>query len=104
MSNLTTSFVNVTLSQVHPLYLSFIKTKVVLTLLAFSLSIPHQVIYSILTLLQNHPALSFEDACTVDRSIHNTYQEAVMEMGLCADCNEAQLAMEEAILTLKTPQ
>ena len=56
------------------------------------------------TILQNRPALSFEDAHTVNGSIKNTYQEAAMAMGLFADCNEAQMAMEEAIQNLKTPR
>jgi len=47
--------------------------------------------------------LSFEDARTVDGIVKPTYQDAAMAMGFFADRNEAQLAMEEAVLTLKTP-
>jgi len=61
-------------------------------------------LFYLCTILQNRPALSFEDARTVDGMVKPTYQDAAMAMGLFADRNEAQLAMEEAVLTLKTPR
>jgi len=56
------------------------------------------------TILQNRSSLSFEDARTVDGFIKDTYQDAARAMGLFADRNEAQMAMEEAIQNLKTPR
>jgi len=55
------------------------------------------------TILQNQSSLSFEDARTVDGFIKDTYQDTARAMGLFANRNEAQMAMEEAIQNLKTP-
>ena len=61
-------------------------------------------IFYLHTILQHRPALSFENACTIGGEIHSTFQEAAIAMGLFADNNEAELAMQEAIITLKTPR
>lgn len=56
------------------------------------------------TILQHRPVLSFEDARTIDDHIYPTFQEAATAMGIFADQNKAELAMQEAVLTLKTPR
>ena len=56
------------------------------------------------TILQSRAALSFQDARTVNGVIHETFQEAAIALGLFADQNEAQYAIEEAITTLATPR
>lgn len=56
------------------------------------------------TILQHRPATSFQDARTVQGQVHLTFQEAAQAMGLFADQNEAELAIEEAIMMLKTPR
>lgn len=61
-------------------------------------------IFYLRTILQHCPALSFENACTIGGEIYSTFQEAAIAMGLFADNNEAELAMQEAIITLKTPR
>jgi len=40
----------------------------------------------------------------VQGEVHATFQEAARAMGLFADQNEAELAIQEAITMLKTPQ
>ena len=55
------------------------------------------------TLLQHRPALSFEDARTIDGTLYGTYQEAATELGLFATEKEAKYALLEGIQTLKTP-
>ena len=61
-------------------------------------------IFYLHTILQHRPALSFESVHTVAGEIYPTFQEAAMAMGLFADHNEAELAIQEAIVTLKTPR
>ena len=53
-------------------------------------------------ILQHRPALSFEDACTVDDHLFRTYQEAATVMGLFVDENEGIYALREFIETLHT--
>lgn len=55
-------------------------------------------------ILQHQPALSFEDAHTIDDHLFGTYQEAATAMGLFADENKGIYALREAIKTLHTPQ
>ena len=55
-------------------------------------------------ILQHQPALSFEDARTIDDHLFGTYQEVATAMGLFADQNEGIYALREAIETLCTPQ
>jgi len=56
------------------------------------------------TLLQHKPALSFDDARTVDDTLYDTYQEAATALGLFATEKEAEYALLEGIQTLKTPR
>jgi hypothetical protein len=55
-------------------------------------------------LLQHRPAVSFEDAHTVDNMEYDTYQEATTELGLFANEKEAEYALLEGIQNLKTPR
>lgn len=55
-------------------------------------------------ILQSRPALSFLDARTINGVVYETFQEAAIALGLFADQNEAQYAIQEAINTLATPQ
>ena len=55
-------------------------------------------------ILQSRATLSFVDAHTVNNVIHQTFQEAAIALGLFADQNEAQYAIDEAIATLATPR
>ena len=61
-------------------------------------------IFYLRTILQHRSALSFEDARTVSNHVYETFQEAANAMGLFANQNEAELAIQEAILTLRTPR
>ena len=56
------------------------------------------------TILQSRAISSFLDARTVNGVIHETFQEAAIALGLFADQNETQYAMDEAIATLATPR
>lgn len=55
-------------------------------------------------ILQSQSALSFLDAHTINGVIYETFQEAAITLGLFADQNEAQYAIQKAINTLATPQ
>ena len=55
-------------------------------------------------ILQSRPALSFINTRTVNGVIHQTFQEAAIALGLFADQNEAQYAIDEALATLATPR
>jgi len=55
-------------------------------------------------ILQSRPALSFIDTRTVNGNIYETFQQATIALGLFADHNEAQYAMQEAINSLATPR
>ena len=55
-------------------------------------------------ILQSRPTLSFLDTRTVNGVIYETFQEAAIALGLFADRNEAQYAIQEAIATLATPR
>lgn len=61
-------------------------------------------IFYLRTILQHRSALSFEDARTVSSHLHPTFQEAANAMGLFTNQNEAELAIQEGILTLRTPR
>lgn len=56
------------------------------------------------TILQHCPLQSFEDALDVNGTPHATFQEAAIALGLFAERNEAQYALQEAVLSLKTPR
>lgn len=55
-------------------------------------------------ILQSRPALLFIDARTVNGNVYETFQQAAIALGLFADQNEAQYAMQEAINSLATPR
>jgi hypothetical protein len=56
------------------------------------------------TILQHCPLMSFEDVLTVHGHLHASFQEAAIARGLFVEWNEAQYAIEEAVLCLKTPR
>ena len=55
------------------------------------------------TLLQHHPACSFEELHTVNGTIYATFQEAATTLGLFANQNEGIYALKEAINSLQMP-
>ena len=55
-------------------------------------------------ILQSRSTLSFLDTRTVNGVIYEMFQEAAIALGLFADRNEAQYAIQEAIATLATPR
>lgn len=56
------------------------------------------------SILGARPALSFDDARTIDGTLHNTYQEAAMALGLFCQNSEAHLSIQEAVGALHTPR
>ena len=56
------------------------------------------------SLLLLRPGRSWEDLCTVDGFVYPSFQAACLALGLFADKDEAQVCMQEAIDTLRTPQ
>lgn len=56
------------------------------------------------TLLQHKTARSFNELLTVDGIQHSSFQEAARALGLFTDDNEASLALDEAVHSLKTPR
>lgn len=56
------------------------------------------------TLLHYKTSRSFDELLTIDGIQHNTFQEAARALGLFTDDNEASLALDEAIRSLKTPR
>ncbi len=55
-------------------------------------------------ILQHRAVMSFEDAYTVDGTRYETFQDAANALGLFADDDEGELALLEAITTLRTPK
>ena len=55
------------------------------------------------SILQNKPCRSFEEAQTVNGVLFPSHQAAAMEMGLFADVNKGNYALQEAVQTLRTP-
>jgi hypothetical protein len=55
-------------------------------------------------ILKNCTSRSFVNARTVDEITYPTFQEAAITLGLFGEGNEALLAMEEAVTSLRTPR
>lgn len=60
--------------------------------------------YYLRALLMNRTARSFTDLLTVDGIQHDVFQDAAVALGLFANENEGDLALQEAITYLKTPR
>jgi len=56
------------------------------------------------SLLFSRSGTSWEDLRTIDEMVHPSFQAACIALGLFADKDEAQVCMQEAIDTLRTPQ
>ena len=61
-------------------------------------------LFYLCAILQSRAVLSYLDAHTVNNVTYETFQEAAIALGLFADQNEAQYAIDEAIATLATPR
>ena len=61
-------------------------------------------LFYLCAILQSRAVLSFLDARTVNNVTYETFQDAAIALGLFADQNEAQYAIDEAIATLATPR
>jgi PIF1-like helicase len=59
-------------------------------------------LFYIRALLQNRPALSFNDLHTIDNVIHKTFQAAYIALSIFTNKNKADYCLNEAIHTLKT--
>ena len=55
-------------------------------------------------ILQHKPVRSFDDARTVNGTLHSSFQLAAIRSGFFADDNEAVYALQEAVDTLRTPR
>ena len=56
------------------------------------------------SLLLSRPGTSWEDLRTIDETVHPSFQAACIALGLFIDKDEAQICMQEAVDTLRTPQ
>ena len=56
------------------------------------------------SLLLSRPGTSWEDLRTIDGRVHSSFQATCIALGLFADKDEAQVSMQEAADTLRTPQ
>ncbi|TFY77073.1 hypothetical protein EWM64_g6940 [Hericium alpestre] len=63
----------------------------------------HGEVFYLRVILQRRSARNWVDARTVNGVIHDTYQEAAIELGYLNETNEGYLAFEEAIQSLRTP-
>ena len=55
------------------------------------------------SLLLSRPVTSWEDLQTVGNTVYPSFQAACIALGLFADKDEAQVCMQEAVDTLRTP-
>lgn len=55
------------------------------------------------SLLLSRPGTSWEDLRTIQGTVHPSFQAACIALGLFTDKNEAQVCMQEAVDTLRTP-
>ena len=55
-------------------------------------------------ILRQRAILSFEDACTVNGEMYDTFQEAAVLLGIFANDDEAEYALIEGIDYLRTPR
>ena len=56
------------------------------------------------SLLLSQPGTSWEDLRTIDGMVYSSFQAACLALGLFAERDEAQVCMQEAVDTLRTPQ
>ena len=56
------------------------------------------------SLLLSRPGISWTDLQTIDGIVHPSFQAACIALGLFTDRNEAQVCMQEAVETFRTPQ
>lgn len=55
------------------------------------------------SILVHRPVTSFADARTVDGHVYDTFQEAAAALGIFADQNEAEYALQEAVTSARPP-
>lgn len=68
-----------------------------------SVHISRGELFYLRSLLLSQPGSSWEDLRTIDGTVHPSFQAACITLGLFADRNEAQVCMQEAVDTLRTP-
>ena len=69
-----------------------------------SVHISRGELFYLRNLLLSRPGTSWEDLRTIGGTIHPSFQAACVALGLFADKDEAQVCMQEAVDTLRTPQ
>jgi len=68
-----------------------------------SVHISHGEPFYLRSLLLSRPGTSWEDLRTIGGTVHPSFQAACVALGLFVDQNEAQVCMQEAVDTLRTP-
>lgn len=68
-----------------------------------SVHISRGELFYLRSLLLSQPGTSWEDLRTIGGTVHPSFQAACIALGLFADRNEAQVCMQEAVDTLRTP-
>lgn len=69
-----------------------------------SVHISRGELFYLRSLLLSRPGTGWEDLRTVNETVHPSFQAACIALGLFADKDEAQVCMQEAVDTLRTPQ
>lgn len=69
-----------------------------------SVQVSRGELFYLRSLLLSRPGRSWEGLRTVGGSVYPTFQAACLALGLFADKDEAQVCMQEAVDTLRTPQ
>ena len=66
--------------------------------------VTYKELFYLRSLLLSRPGTSWEDLQTIDGTTHPSFQAACLALGLFTDKDEAQVCMQEAVDTLRTPQ
>jgi len=69
-----------------------------------SVHISRRELFYLRNLLLTRPGISWEDLRTIRGTIYPSFQAACLALGLFADKDEAEVCMQEAVDTLRTPQ
>ena len=69
-----------------------------------SIHVSRGELFYLRSLLLSRPGISWVDLRTIDGMVYPSFQAACIALGLFADKNEAQVCMQEAVETLRTPQ
>ena len=69
-----------------------------------SIHVSRRELFYLRSLLLSRPGRSWVDLRTINGMVYPSFQAACVTLGLFADRNEAQVCMQEAVQTLRTPQ